>query len=298
MRSLRQRLERIARFFHLETWFRLLMLCVLVGVVSGLGAVAFEAALNWLHAKLLAGWLFSGTGQWWALLLVPALGGAVSGALCLWLAPEASGHGTDAVIRAFHRDKGAIRARTPIVKGVCSVLTIGSGGSAGKEGPIAQIGAGFGSTLGTLLKLSVRDRRILMLAGVAGGIGAIFKAPLGGALFAAEVLYREPDFEHDAVMPGVISSVTAYSVFTAIDGYTRILGELNGGSVPLQFPSVGGHAGTELLHYAILSLICAFVGFLFVKTLSILEERFFKRLPLPRVSKPALGGMLLGLLAL
>src|SRR5579862_2597457 len=297
MRSLRQRLERIARFFHLETWFRLLMLCVLVGVVSGLGAVAFEAALNWLHAKLLAGWLFSGTGQWWALLLVPALGGAVSGALCLWLAPEASGHGTDAVIRAFHRDKGAIRARTPIVKGVCSVLTIGSGGSAGKEGPIAQIGAGFGSTLGTLLKLSVRDRRILMLAGVAGGIGAIFKAPLGGALFAAEVLYREPDFEHDAVMPGVISSVTAYSVFTSFFGYDRIL-NLGHDKAPLAFPTAGGNAWSELLHYAVLSLLCALVAFLFVKTLFTLEKRVFHPLPVPRVLKPALGGLALGALAL
>src|SRR5205807_3831669 len=120
-----------------------------------------------------------------------------------------------------------------------------------KEGPIVQIGAGFGSMLGQLIKLSIRDRRILMLGGVAGGIGAIFKAPLGGALFAAEFLYRDPDFEHDAVIPSVISSVTAYSVFTAFYGYQRIL-VLGAHRAPMGFPTLGGNGWSELLHYAVL----------------------------------------------
>src|SRR4029078_10038169 len=178
---------------------------------------------------------------------------------------EATGHGTDSVIRAFHRQKGEIRARVPLVKGICSALTIGSGGSAGKEGPIAQIGAGFGSTVATLLRLSVRDRRILMLAGGARGIWGVFKAPLGGAIFAAEVLYSEPDFEHEAVIPGVISSVTAYSVFTAVDGHARILQFRDSSGVilpPIMFPSEGASTFAELLHYGILSLICSLVAFL------------------------------------
>lgn len=299
---LRRSIERAARFFGLQSWFRLLFLCVLVGVVSGFGALGFDYILKFLERHLLEEWVFqTGTTSYWPLITVPALGGMLAGGLALWLVPEATGHGADAVIRAFHKQKGEIRARVPIVKGICSALTIGSGGSAGKEGPIAQIGAGFGSELAALLRLSVRDRRILMLAGVAGGIGAIFKAPLGGALFAAEVLYREPDFEHDAVIPGVISSVTAYSVLTAVEGHSRILefkNPLGGALPPITFPSEGGSSASELLHYAILSGLCALVAFLFVKCLHLVEHGVFKKLPVPNISKPALGGALLGALAL
>src|SRR6185369_9985747 len=148
MSRVRRTFERAFRSFHLESWFRLLLLCVLVGIVSGLGAFGFDQALRYLQKILLHDLLFKeGPPQYLALIGVPALGGALVGALGLWLAPEATGHGTDAVIRAFHRNKGEIRARIPLVKGLLSILTIGSGGSAGKEGPIVQIGAGFGSTL-------------------------------------------------------------------------------------------------------------------------------------------------------
>jgi chloride channel protein, CIC family len=296
--------NKAVRFFHLQSWFRLLLLCAIVGLVAGFGALFFERTLNAMQHYVLDGMLFRTEDpnfRYWLVLAVPALGGALAGALALWLAPEATGHGTDAVIRAFHRKQGEIRARVPVVKTICSILTIGSGGSAGKEGPIAQIGAGFGSQLAGLLNLSVRDRRILMLAGVAGGIGAIFKAPLSGALFAAEVLYRDPDFEHDAVIPSVISSVTAYSVFTAIDGHARILElrDIAGRELPsLIFPSVPGGTAPELLHYSILSLLCALTAFLFVKALRFSEDRMFKPLPIPAISKPALGGFLLGALAL
>jgi len=298
---LRINVERLAKFFGIRSWFRLLFLCVLVGVVSGVGALAFDYALKFLEHNILEEWVFqTGSNSYWPMIVVPAFGGMLAGGLALWLAPEATGHGTDSVIRAFHKQKGEIRARIPIVKGICSALTIGTGGSAGKEGPIAQIGAGFGSTLATLLRLSVQDRRILMLAGVAGGIGAIFKAPLGGALFAAEVLYREPDFEHDAVIPGVISSVTAYSVLTAVEGHARILefrtpsGQL---LPPITFPSEGGSSAAELFHYAILSLLCAVVAYLLVKSLHFVEH-LFQRFKLPKIAKPALGGAMLGMFAL
>ena len=121
-------------------------------------------------------------------MLVPTVGGLISGFLVFTWAPEAEGHGTDALIRSFHRGGGQIRGRVPLIKGIASVITIGTGGSAGQEGPIAQIGAGFGSFLARLLRLSTDERRFLMLAGAAGGVGAIFRAPLGGALFACEVL--------------------------------------------------------------------------------------------------------------
>ena len=126
------------------------------------------------------------------------------------------------MIEAFHRGGGYIRKRVPLVKIVASAITIGSGGSAGKEGPIAQIGAGFGSFLATVLKLKPRDRRILVLAGAAGGIGAIFHAPLGAALFAPEVLYRETEFEFEAILPCIVSSIVASSIFDQYFGRTAL----------------------------------------------------------------------------
>ena len=109
--------------------------------------------------------------------------------------------------KKIHHLKGKIRKRVPVVKSIASAITIGSGGSAGREGPIAQIGAGFGSFLATTLKLSDRERRIMMAAGIGAGVGSIFRAPLAGALFAAEVLYRDPDFESEVIIPAGISSV-------------------------------------------------------------------------------------------
>lgn len=304
MLGLKRKIEQALRFFHFESWFRLLFLCVVVGIIAGLAAFVFDQALAYVQFVLLDDWLFQTNSPdyaAWPMLVVPAIGGGLAGAFAVWLAPEATGHGTDAVIRAFHQEKGAIRARVPFMKAICSILSIGSGGSAGKEGPIVQMGAGFGSNLASLLRLSIRDRRILMLAGVAGGVGAIFKAPLGGALFAAEVLYRQPDFEHDAVIPGVISSVTAYSVFTSIEGYTRILyfRDPTGNEIPpVSFPSPHGGSFAELAHYAILSILCALVAFLFVKIMRMVSQGVFNKLPIPRFTKPAIGGLLLGALAL
>ena len=165
----------------------------------------------------------------WLFLVIPALGGLLSGILVFFIAPEAEGHGTDAMIEAFHRRGGYIRKRVPLVKILASAITIGSGGSAGKEGPIAQIGAGFGSFFATILKLKPRDRRILVLAGAAGGIGAIFHAPLGAALFAPEVLYRETEFESEAILPCIVSSIVASSIFDQYFGRTALF-----------FPGAGG----------------------------------------------------------
>src|SRR5208282_2962280 len=114
------------------------------------------------------------------LLLVPTVGGIISGFIVFTLAPEAEGHGTDAAIAAYHTKQGLIRPIVPLVKIIASAITIGTGGSGGREGPIAQIGAGFGSLLANLLRLSVADRRILMAAGMGAGIAAIFRAPLAG----------------------------------------------------------------------------------------------------------------------
>ena len=289
-----------------RTGFRLLILAVLVGIVAGCGALAFYFATNAVEHLMLGrlgsyhppleGTSESAFGEFigslafpyrWCLFLIPALGGLVSGWLVFKFAPEAEGHGTDAAIEAFHRKSGMIRGRVPIIKTIASVVTIGTGGSAGREGPIAQIGAGFGSFVATRLGLSAQDRRILLLAGMAGGIGATFRSPLGGALFAVEVLYRDPEFEHEGLIPCIISSIIAYSLFGAVTGWEPLL----------ETPLFHFEQPAELLLYLVLGVVCALFGVVYVKTFYGMRD-LFRKLPLEDWQKPAVGGLALGVLAM
>jgi len=297
---LRERLSN--ELSRLPSQFRLMLLSIGVGVVAGLGAILFDRLLGWtLHAVLetLTGYTEPPTGSsaeslftfapvrsFW-FFIVPALGGLVSGVIVYLIAPEAEGHGTDAMIDAFHHKGGQIRKRVPFVKIIASAITIGTGGSAGKEGPIAQIGSGFGSAFASLLKLKSRERRILVLAGAAGGIGAIFQAPLGAALFAPEVLYRDTEFEYEAILPCVVSSIMAYAVYTQL---------YKGGA--LFFPGpVGFSLPGELLPYAIFGVVCAMTGSLYVRTFYGSRDRFFRPLRIHKMLKPAVGGLMLGTIA-
>ena len=223
----------------------------------------------------------------WLLVLLPAIGGLISGFIVYTWAPEAEGHGTDAYIDAFHNKQGLVRTRVPFIKGITSVITIATGGSAGREGPIAQIGSGIGSWFARTLGLDVRERRLMLLAGCAGGLGAIFRAPLGGALTSVEVLYRE-DFEAEGVVLSIISSSVSYAIFTGIFGHQPIFD-----IPPVQFSSA-----LELLLYAVLGLACVPVGYVYVKTFYGLRDRFFRKLPIRRALIPTLGGLLVGLMAL
>jgi CIC family chloride channel protein len=224
----------------------------------------------------------------WMIVWIPALGGLLSGLIVFHFAPETEGHGTDAMVESFHRKKGVVRRRVPIIKTIASAITIGSGGSAGKEGPIAQIGSGFASFLASLLKMDERDRRIMLLAGAAGGLGAIFKAPLGSALFATEVLYRRPEFEFEGIIPCILSSIVGYTVFTLYYGWGTLF------RIPTLIPVI---TPSELLLYAIFGMVCAIAGFVYISFFYGLRDRFFKSLVLPRSLKPAFGGLLLGALA-
>jgi chloride channel protein, CIC family len=290
---------------QLSSWsrhFRWLWQSLLVGVVAGFGAILFDELLkNFFqifityhtgYAEPVRGAdaeaVLGFTSPYSVLLIIiPALGGLVSGLLVFLIAPEAEGHGTDAMIDAFHHRGGYIRKRVPFVKILASAITIGSGGSAGKEGPIAQIGAGFGSILASALKLRPRERRILVLAGAAGGIGAIFHAPLGAALFAPEVLYRTEEFEYEAILPCVVSSIVAYSIFSQVYGRQALFSP---GPVDFTLP-------TELLPFALFGVVCALVGYIYIKVFYGSRDYFFRPLPCPRLFKPALGGLMLGLIA-
>jgi CIC family chloride channel protein len=277
------------------------LLSIVVGIFAGLGAIFFEILLKYtLHfvLNLPTGYLepIKGTEllliesqartRSWLFLLIPTLGGLAAGLLVFLLAPEAEGHGTDAMIEAFHHAGGFIRKRVPPIKVLASAITIGSGGSAGKEGPIAQIGAGLGSILASWMGLRPQDRRILVLAGAAGGIGAIFHAPLGAALFAPEVLYRETEFEFEAIMPCIVASIVASSVFDQYSGRANLF-----------FPGPVNFEPRELLAYLVFGGVCALVGFVYIKVFYGARDWFFHPLKIPRIFKPALGGLLLGLIA-
>lgn len=243
-----------------------------------------------LELKQVQRWtLFSqpATNARWFLFLLPAVGGLIAGIIIFTYAPEAEGHGTDAVIDAYNNKRGFIRKRVPIVKAITSMITIGSGGSAGRKGPIAQIGAGFGSTLATFLKLSDRDRRIMVICGTAAGIGSIFKAPLGGSIFAIEVLYKG-DMETEGLVPAFISSTIAYSIFSSFFGWGHIF----------VTPSFNFTTPTELIFYGILGILCAATAILFVIMFYGLRDRVFRPLKLKPHFKPAIGGLLVGIIAI
>jgi len=286
-------------------WF---FLSVAIGVVAGLGAIVFQ----FLSQVVLWGTLGSVAGYWpsetagevsrfsesettfspWLLVGVISAGGLASGLLVYGLAPEAEGHGTDAAIEAFHHKRGFIRARVPIVKLFASAITIGTGGSGGREGPIAQIGAGFGSYLATRLKLNARDRRIMLAAGMGAGVGAIFRAPLAGALFAGEILYREADLESDAIVPAAIASIIGYSTYClslpADKQFTPLFGEHLVYSLDSPF---------ELVLYGLMSLVLVAVGIVYIKTFYGTHE-LFKRLRIPRALRPAVGAAATGVLGI
>jgi len=186
----------------------------------------------------------------WMLLVVPTLGGIMAGWLIYTFAPEAEGHGTDAALESYHFKDARIRARVPLVKTIASAITIGSGGSGGREGPIAQIGAGFGSIIAEKLHLNSNERRILMMAGMSAGIGSIFHAPLAGAIFAAEILYRDIDMEYELLVPSAITSVIAYCIFSLFFGFGTLF----------ITPNYEFHHSSEIMPYTILAIAVAYVG--------------------------------------
>ena len=274
---------------------------IIIGLIAGLGSIVFHyLCLLGVHffMDFMAGYVPpspAGEHHLWAptgrpfnryiLLFLPALGGLISGWIVYTYAPEAEGHGTDAAIDAYHRRGGFMRGRVPIVKTIASAITLSSGGSGGREGPIAQIGAGFGSFLATRLKLSERERRIMMAAGISAGVGSIFRAPLAGALFAAEVLYRDPDFESEVIIPAGISSVVAYCLFCLVFGWGSLFE-----TPPFHFQNP-----LELGPYLILSLVLVATGVFYVKSFYGITT-LFKKIKIPNHIKPAVGGLCTGLI--
>ena len=276
---------------------RTLLHASLVGLGAGIVGAAFLAALELLQRVLLeqlAGYsplrasgekiireVASPTFRPWLLVFIPAAGALVAG-LVMRFAPETRGGGGDAMIEAFHHQGGIIRRRVLWVKWLASTLTLGSGGSGGREGPTMQIGGALGSLVAGALGVSARERRILLVAGVAAGMSAVFRTPLGAAILAVEVLYRD-DFETEALVPAVLASVVAYSVVISIYGESTLLAHAP------HYPFVPVH----LPLYILLAVLLALVAKIFLGTLR-LVQRTTAKLAVPVWIKPALGGLAFG----
>lgn len=278
---------------------RMLFHAALVGMAAGFAGAAFFGALEYVQSLLLEdiagytvlrahGETFAAPSEPpqfrpWLLVLLPALGGLACGIVTRW-APEARGGGGDAMIEAFHHHGGVIRRRVIWVKAIASLFTLGTGGAGGREGPTMHIGGALGSLVARVLKVSARERRILLIAGVAAGISAVFRTPLGAALLAVEVLYRD-GYESDALIPSVLASVIAYSIVISIFGESTLLAHAP------RFEFVPWH----LPLFGLLALLVAALAASFAAVLQH-SKKLFAALPVPDWVRPALGGLALGAL--
>jgi len=287
---------------ELQLLGKMLLHSALVGAAAGVAGTVFFATLEFVQTFLLehlVGYLplraageklvaeGEGHGSFhpWVLCFVPALGALGAGLLSTKFAPETAGGGADTIIAAFHRQGGVVRVRAPFIKGLVSVLTLGTGGSGGREGPTMFIGGGIGSLVGRYLKVTERERRILLVAGTAAGMAAVFRTPLGAALLAVEVLHRD-DFESDALVPAVLSSVVGYSVFISFFGESTLFAHAP------RYPFVPAHLPLYGLMAVLVSLGAAgFAGALHT------VQNIAKQMPGPTWVKPAIGGAALGLFA-
>lgn len=283
---------------------RLLFDTLLLGAVGVAAAQLFNLLLDWTRRLFLldlAGYRPPGLptegasptaiiGPYgvWLVPIATTLGGLLVGLLTTWLAPEAEGHGTDVVVRSFHRAGGRLRLRVAPVKLVASAITIGSGGAAGREGPIALIAATVGSWYSDLTGRSEADRRLLVLIGAAAGLSAIFRSPIGAALFVIEVLYADIEFESSALLYTALAAIVAYALNGLLVGWGALF------DVP---PIAPFRSPLTYGWYALLGVLAGLFGtalpLVFYHT-----RDLFRALRLPVYLKPALGGLFTGIVIL
>jgi CIC family chloride channel protein len=260
----------------------ILFTALLVGVGAGLGAVVFRRLIDGVHGLAYGGLagVLEGISPY-HFFIIPALGGAIFGPLVYHFAREAKGHGVPEVMEAVALRGGRIRPRVAVVKALASALCIGTGGSVGREGPIAQIGSALGSTIGQLFRLSDDRIRNLVACGAAGGIAATFNAPIAGSVFALEVILGQ--FHSTYFGAVVISAVVADVVAHLFEGDARAFA----------VPDYVLASPWELLLYVVLGLLAALVAVGFTRLLY-LSEDLWDRIRFPEYLKPVLGGVLLG----
>lgn len=292
---------RSLNFSYLQKWT---IFGIMIGIICGASAVGLSVLTSFFTGLFLgsgAGFIPPSSGgqqapyafiveRPWMLPMIAGAGGLAVGLLLYRFAPrtEEEGHGTDAVIDAFHNKEGNIRGREPVLTGIASPLTLGSGGSGGMEGPMSQIGAGISSVLAKAFKFDADDRRIAVAAGLAAGIGSIFKVPLGAALFSTEVFYRR-DFEVKVIVPSVIASVVGYTVFGLVFGWAPIF-SISQDSAKYIRPE-------SLLLYGAIGVICAAASMAYVRSFYFASRAFANLKQVPAYVKPAIGGAAVGAIA-
>ncbi len=296
-------LESTFKFLNLSYLQKWTFFGIIIGIIAGVAAVGVSALTSLFTDILLgvgAGFVPPAPGaeqqvaydfvvdRPWILPVITGLGGLAVGLLFYKIQPSGEVHGTDAVIDAFHNKQGKIQARVPFLTAVASPITLGSGGSGGLEGPMSHIGAGLSSILGKLFKFDADDRRIAVAAGLAAGVGSIFKVPLGAALFSTEVFYRR-DFEVKVLVPSVIASVVGYTVVGFVLGWESLF------SLPADAAKYS--RPESLLMYGIIGIISAAASMAYVRIFHFVSG-IFANFKIPAYTKPAIGGAAVGAIAM
>lgn len=271
----------IERFSKTYNWAYIDFLAILIGVAGGAGAIAFRNVIELIHDIFFSGIYHQGGIPTYSVVLFPIIGGLIVGPIVCILAPEAKGHGVPQIIESLQVSGGQIRKRVGFLLILSSAVIIGSGGSAGREGPIAQIGASFGSLIGQIFKLGSRDLKLLTVCGVAAGIAGTFNAPMGGAIFSMEVVARR--FSPFDSVPILMSAVVGAAVAAALTA-----------PAPAFFNPEFVFSNTDLALCFILGPIFGAIAFSWVRVFYLIEDSF-EALRIPKMAKPALGGTVAGI---
>ncbi len=268
----------------------MIILAIFIGLLAGFGALGIRVLIH-----TISDYCFSGNGTlleniiatpWYIKLLVPALGGLIVGPIIYFFAPEAKGHGVPEVMQAVIKKGGIIRPRVALVKAFASAVTIGTGGSVGREGPIIQIGASLGSTVGQFFNLPTSRLKTLVGCGAAAGIAAAFNAPIAGALFAVEIILM--DFTAKQLSPIVIASVMA----------TVVSHSFEGDFAAFAVPHYELKSAYEISFYFLLGGLSGLISWIFIKVLYFFEDFWDEKIKIPAYLKASIGGLLVGAIAL
>ena len=269
----------IRRAFRKRRWAYIDLLAILIGVVGGVGAIVFDRAID-LVSRIFFSGIDPAAGPGVSVILYPIIGGLIVGPIVFILAPEAKGQGVSRIIESVLVGGGRIRRRAGFLLILSSAVTIGSGGSAGREGPIAQIGGSFGSLVGQIFRLGPTDLKLLTVCGVAAGVAGSFGAPMGGAIFSMEVVARR--FSPYDSVPILLSAVVGTAVASALIGPVEALKNP-------QF----AFTGVDIALCFLLGPVFGAIAFLWVRFFYTVEE-LFDDLSVPEMLKPALGGAVAG----
>lgn len=267
---------------------KLVFLASIVGIVGGLGAIVFRFFVESTRDLLDFLAEYSQIDNSFATILIPTIGGLVCGWIVFRFASEAKGHGVPEIINSVNLEGGNMRYRVPFVKIIASAVTIGSHGSAGSEGPIAQIGGGFGSLVGQIFELDPENRKLMVISGTSAGIAAIFNAPLGGILFGMEVIRR--DRRQISPFPLIMATFIGTTVARLVLGDQSVF----------EFPELEISVLQTILNshlFILLGITMGLYSIFWIRGFYFIEE-LFERIPTSPILITGLGGFLVGLIEL